>query len=91
MGDYENILYETDDDRIATITLNRPDQMNAISPDLERELHEALDEAAADDAVRTIILTGHRPRLLRRLRPGPRPRASRRRGAPRSSSGCPRT
>ncbi len=58
MGDYENILYETDDDQIATITLNRPNQMNAISPDLERELHEALDEAAADDAVRTIILTG---------------------------------
>ena len=58
MGDYEFILYETDDDKIATITLNRPNQMNAISPDLERELHEALDEAAADDSVRTIILTG---------------------------------
>ncbi|MYB41783.1 MAG: enoyl-CoA hydratase/isomerase family protein [Chloroflexi bacterium] len=58
VGDYENILYETDDDQIATITLNRPNQMNAISPDLERELHEALDEAAADDSVRTIILTG---------------------------------
>ena len=58
MGDYEFLLYETDDDKIATITLNRPNQMNAISPDLERELHEALDEAAADDSVRTIILTG---------------------------------
>ena len=58
MGDYEYLLYETDDDKIATITLNRPNQMNAISPDLERELHEALDEAAADDSVRTIILTG---------------------------------
>ena len=58
MGDYEFILYETDDDRIATITLNRPNQMNAISPDLERELHEALDEAVADESVRTIILTG---------------------------------
>ena len=58
MGDYEFILYETDDDKIATITLNRPNQMNAISPDLERELHEALDEAAADESVRTIILTG---------------------------------
>ena len=57
MGGYEFVLYETGD-RIATITLNRPDQMNALSPDLERELHEALDEAAADAEVRAIVLTG---------------------------------
>ena len=57
MGGYEFVLYETGD-RIATITLNRPDQMNALSPDLERELHEALDEAGADGEVRAIIVTG---------------------------------
>ena len=57
MGGYEFVLYETGD-RIATITLNRPDQMNALSPDLERELHEALDEAAADGGVRAIVVTG---------------------------------
>ena len=57
MGGYEFVLYETGD-RIATITLNRPDQMNALSPDLERELHEALDEAGTDGEVRAIIVTG---------------------------------
>ena len=57
MGGYEFVLYETGD-RIATITLNRPDQMNALSPDLERELHEALDEADADGGVRAIVVTG---------------------------------
>lgn len=57
MGGYEFVLYETGD-RIATITLNRPDRMNALSPDLEGELHAALDEAAADGEVRAIVLTG---------------------------------
>ena len=57
MGNYEFVLYEVDGP-IATVTLNRPEQMNALSPDLERELHEALDEAVADSAVRAIILTG---------------------------------
>jgi enoyl-CoA hydratase/carnithine racemase len=57
VGDYQFVLYETDD-QLATITLNRPEQMNALSPDLEGELHAALDEAAADQAVRAIIVTG---------------------------------
>jgi enoyl-CoA hydratase/carnithine racemase len=54
---YENILYEVDD-AIATITLNRPQALNAISPALERELHAALDEADADKQARVVILTG---------------------------------
>jgi enoyl-CoA hydratase/carnithine racemase len=41
-----------------TLTLNRPDVLNAISPALEQELHIALDAADADPEVRAMILTG---------------------------------
>lgn len=54
---YENILYDVDD-QIATITLNRPQALNAISPELEAELHHALDAGDRDDGVRVFILTG---------------------------------
>jgi enoyl-CoA hydratase/carnithine racemase len=54
---YDDILYETED-RIATITLNRPHVMNAISPNMEAEMHHAFDEADADRDIRVIILTG---------------------------------
>lgn len=57
MEQYKSILYE-EDGPVATITLNRPDVLNALSPELERELHSALDAAAEDDGVRAIILTG---------------------------------
>ncbi len=54
---YETILYETIGP-VATITLNRPQALNAISPQMTAELHTALDAADADPAVRAIILTG---------------------------------
>jgi enoyl-CoA hydratase/carnithine racemase len=54
---FENLLWEQDE-QVVVITLNRPDQMNAISQDLERELHEALHLAVQDDGVRAIVLTG---------------------------------
>jgi enoyl-CoA hydratase/carnithine racemase len=57
---YEHVMYDVDAP-VATITLNRPAQMNALSYPLESELHNALDEAAADPAVRAIILTGSGP------------------------------
>jgi enoyl-CoA hydratase len=57
MSLYENILYERTD-QVVTITLNRPEALNAISPAMERELHTALDVADADSDVRVIILTG---------------------------------
>jgi enoyl-CoA hydratase/carnithine racemase len=43
---------------VATITLNRPQSLNAISPQMTAELHTALDAADADPQVRAIILTG---------------------------------
>lgn len=57
MADYEFVIYEQDGP-VVTITLNRPDVLNALSRPLEDELHAALDEADADDAVRSIVLTG---------------------------------
>lgn len=54
---YEQILYEVED-RIATVTLNRPERLNAWTPVMEREVRAAMTEATADEAVRVIILTG---------------------------------
>src|SRR3954470_24264201 len=55
--EFEEILYEVDD-HVLTITLNRPDRLNAFTPTMGRELIEALDAADADDAVRAVIVTG---------------------------------
>jgi enoyl-CoA hydratase/carnithine racemase len=54
---YQDLIYGVED-KVATITLNRPDRMNALSRNLEAEIHRAFDEADADRAVRAIILTG---------------------------------
>jgi enoyl-CoA hydratase/carnithine racemase len=48
----------TNQDRMATITLNRPDRLNAFTPLMQRELVAAVDAADADDEVRVIIVTG---------------------------------
>jgi enoyl-CoA hydratase/carnithine racemase len=57
MPDFEQILYEVDDG-VLTITLNRPERLNAFTPTMGRELIEALDRADADDDVRAVIVTG---------------------------------
>ncbi len=54
---YQDILYDVAD-RIATVTLNRPDRMNAWTGTMEREVRAAMTEAARDDNVRVIVLTG---------------------------------
>src|SRR5262252_79189 len=54
---YEHILYEVKD-RIATVTLNRPEKLNAWTTTMGREVKEAMTEAGRDEAVRAIVLTG---------------------------------
>lgn len=53
----EVVHYEVDGP-VATITLDRPQQMNTMSPDLIEQTTLALEEAASDDAIRAVILTG---------------------------------
>ena len=54
---YSEILYEVDDP-VATVTLNRPEALNAWTPTMEMELRDALTKAVDDPAVVGIVLTG---------------------------------
>src|SRR5580692_8311445 len=54
---YQHILYDVSE-KIATITLHRPDRMNAWTAIMERDVRHAMEAAAADDNVRVIVLTG---------------------------------
>jgi len=54
---YEQILHEVGDG-VLTITLDRPEKLNAFTPTMMRELIDAFDRADADDAVRAVIVTG---------------------------------
>ena len=67
------VLYEVDG-RVATITLNRPDQRNAVSPELATQLGEAVATFEADPEVWVAVLTGAGPELLRGRRPQGDPR-----------------
>ena len=54
---FETIRYEVAD-RVATITLDRPDVLNAVNARMHEELRAALDAATGEDAARALILTG---------------------------------
>lgn len=54
---YQQIAYEVAD-RIATITLDRPDRLNAFTVQMYRELVGAFDQIDADDDVRAVVVTG---------------------------------
>lgn len=57
MSGFEQITMELSE-RILTITLNRPERLNAWTPRMARELIEAFDRADGDDEVRAVIVTG---------------------------------
>jgi enoyl-CoA hydratase len=54
---YELLLYDVSEG-VARVTLNRPEQRNALSPQLLGELNDALRRARADEDVRAVVLTG---------------------------------
>ncbi|MGE3076710.1 MAG: crotonase/enoyl-CoA hydratase family protein [Dehalococcoidia bacterium] len=54
---YEHIAYEATDG-VLTITLDRPEQLNAFTGTMQNELIDACDRADADDSIRAIIVTG---------------------------------
>src|SRR6185369_2973787 len=54
---YETIRYDVAD-AIATITLHRPERLNAFTEQMLEEMVQALDRADADDDVRVVIFTG---------------------------------
>src|SRR3970282_1892443 len=60
---YQNILTERVD-KIALITLNRPEKLNAMSYELACELDEELTKIENDDNVRVVIMTGAGPRAF---------------------------
>ena len=55
--DYSQIIYEVADN-VATITLNRPEQLNAFTGVMMNELIDAIDRTDADDDVRAVIGVG---------------------------------
>lgn len=55
--DYQEILYATQD-RVLTLTLHRPERLNAFTGRMLSELLDALERADADDDVRAIVVTG---------------------------------
>jgi enoyl-CoA hydratase/carnithine racemase len=61
---YDTILFETDDDGVATITLNQPDTRNALSNELLSELIDAYETVRSDDAARCVVLTSSHDRVF---------------------------
>jgi len=55
---YDTLLWDVDDDGIATLTLNRPDALNAFNVTMARELEQVFLTDALDDSVRAVVVTG---------------------------------
>ncbi len=54
---YKCLIYEVEEN-IATLTMNRPERLNALGDTLRTDLHDAVTKASGDPNVRAIILTG---------------------------------
>ena len=57
MADFETLIWEQEG-HVATITLNRPEKLNAMSWTMFTEIHDAFERAATDPEVRCVVITG---------------------------------
>ena len=55
--EYEFLTWDVTD-HVATITLNRPEKLNALSQGLRQDIYSACDQAVADDNIRVVLLAG---------------------------------
>jgi enoyl-CoA hydratase/carnithine racemase len=55
--DYQDIIY-AEEGGIATMTLNRPDEMNALSPAMRESMYQVVENISKDKTVRVLIITG---------------------------------
>ena len=58
MADYAHLLVDTAPDGVRTLTLDRPDKLNAVNGALAEALSSAVAHAAVEDAVRVVVITG---------------------------------
>ncbi len=56
--DYQHLLVQRRDGGVLTITMNRPEVLNAVNDVMLAEMTEAMQAAARDDSVRCVVLTG---------------------------------
>lgn len=61
---WTTLLLDRQDDGIATLTINRPDKLNALNATLIQELGEVVREIAATDSIRGVIVTGAGPKAF---------------------------
>jgi enoyl-CoA hydratase/carnithine racemase len=54
--DYETILYETSDERVATVTINRPDAMNSFTQQMMDEFKDVWHRIGYDDEINAVVL-----------------------------------
>jgi 2-(1,2-epoxy-1,2-dihydrophenyl)acetyl-CoA isomerase len=57
-GRFRGFEVTTSDSGVATVTFNQPDRLNGTTPEMKRDLSEALVQMQMDDAVRVVVITG---------------------------------
>jgi enoyl-CoA hydratase len=61
---YETLLFEVGPKGIATLTIHRPDKLNALNAKVMQELNEAIGVVESDDAIKGLVITGSGPKAF---------------------------